>query len=399
MQGARLLLLVTQLERAGAQKVALTQSRYFHQQGYRVTLCFLYDKYNLISEFSQQEPFPLVNLGAKLPDGPAMVNIWRTLCAMWRLYKLLRREKIQIIETLTHYSNLLGIIIAWLARVPVRISSQRNTLSAFPRWFLALDAGLVNSRLVDKMVVVSEQTRDFCVNVQGMRPEKLVVIPNGVDWADFDITRWPGQDLQTLRESLSLPPDAMVLITVARLHPQKGHHYLIQAAPTILETYPNVVFLWVGDGELRSELTQEIERAGMGKAFRLVGVRSDVPQLLALSTLFILPSLFEGMPNAVLEAMAARLPVVATAVSGTKSLVVDHETGLLVPPADPKALADAVLALLKDSKQRRQMGERGYKRVQDHFSKQSMCQQYERVMQDILMRKMAGGKQGELYEW
>lgn len=387
MQATRLLLLVTQLERAGAQKVALMQARYFHQRGYKVTLCFFYDKYHLMEELSQQEAFSIVNLEAKSPQGSTVINVLWTLRAMWRLYRLLRREQIQVVETLTHYSNVLGIIIAWLARVPVRISSQRNTLSEFPRWFLAIDAWIVNSPLVHRMIAVSEQTRDFCVKVQRMKPEKIIVVPNGIDLKGFDVAQWSREDLKTLRASLSIPLDAVVLITVARLHPQKGHHYLIQAASKILEAYPKVIFLWVGDGELRSELMREICRAGLSESFRLTGVREDVAQLLVLSSLFVLPSLSEGMPNVVLEAMAAKLPVVATAVDGTNSLVVNRETGLLVPPADPIALSQAISTLLDDPDSCRQMGQKGYGRVREHFSEQVMGQRYEDVIRTILVEE------------
>lgn len=392
MQSTRLLLLVTQLERAGAQKVALMQARHFQQRGYKVTLCFFYDKYNLMEELSQQEAFSIVNLEAKSPQGSAIINVLWTLRAMWRLYRLLCDERIQVIETLTHYSNVLGIIIAWLARVPVRISSQRNTLSQFPRWFLTIDAWVVNSPLVDRMIAVSEQTRDFCVNVQRMKPEKIIVVPNGIDLTGFDVTQWLREDLETLRTDLSIPPDAVVLVTVARLHSQKGHHYLIQAATKILQDHPEVVFLWVGDGKLRSELTREICQVGISESFRLTGIREDVAQLLALSSLFVLPSLSEGMPNVVLEAMAAKLPVVATAVDGTNSLVIDGETGLLVPPADPTALSRAILTLLDDPDRCRQMGQKGYERVREHFSEQVMCQRYEEVIRTVLIQKVASGR-------
>ena len=125
----------------------------------------------------------------------------------------------------------------------------------------------------------------------------------------------------------------------------------------------------------------------ISESFRLTGIREDVAQLLALSSLFVLPSLSEGMPNVVLEAMAAKLPVVATAVDGTNSLVIHGETGLLVPPADPTALSRAILTLLDDPGRCRQMGQEGYERVREHFSEQVMCQRYEDVIRTILIQK------------
>ena len=381
-----ILLLVTQLERAGAQKVALMQARYFHQHGYKVTLCFFYDKYNLMEELSQQEAFSIIDLEAKSPEGSVIVNVLRTLRAMWRLYRLLRRERIQVIETLTHYSNILGIVGSWLAGVPARISSQRSALLGFPARFLRLDALLVNSHLVDQMVAVSEKTRRFCVEVEGMRSEKVIVIPNGIDIGKYDRDQWRTENLQKLRDDFDIPSDAPVLITVGRLH-QKGHKYLVQAAAKILMNYPRTIFMLVGDGEERTSLEQQIRQQGLADRFRLLGAREDVPQLLAISDLFVLPSISEGMPNVILEAMAAKLPTVATAVGGIPEVVVDGETGLLVPPADADALGQAIVTLLADEARRREMGERGYERVRRCFSEQRMCCQYEELMLSILSEK------------
>lgn len=384
---ASILILVTQLERAGAQKVALRQARYFHQRGYQVTLCFFYDKYDLLAEMSRQEPYQVKSLEAKVPGQSRLVNGLRAFRALWRLYRLLRREQIEVVETLTHYSNVLGIMIAWLARVPVRISSQRNTLLGFSSWFLRLDAWLVNSRLVDEMVAVSDETRRFCVDVEGMNPQKVVVIPNGINLEEFDRSQWAVEDLCRLRTSLKILPSARVVLTVARLHPQKGHRYLIQAAPKILATCPNTIFLLVGDGEERTTIEWSIRDASLSEYFRLLGTRRDVPRLLALADLFVLPSIYEGMPNVVLEAMAAKLPVVATDVDGTSEVVADGETGVLVPPANPEALGDAIISLLEKPTYWEKMGQRGYQRVQTQFSEHVMCCRYEKLIQTLLDKK------------
>jgi starch synthase (maltosyl-transferring) len=319
-------------------------------------------------------------LEAKNPHQSWFVNALRTIRAVWRLYWLLRHKQIRTIETLTHFSNILGIFIAWLAGVPVRISSQRNLLFGFPRWFLRLDAWLANSNLVDKMVAVSEQTWQFCVAVEGMNPQKIVVIPNGINPEEFDKFQWSTPELNDLRGALGIAANKRVAITVARLHPQKGHVFLIQAASLILAKCSDVTFLLVGDGEERAVIEQRIEGMGLANHFRLLGARSDVPKLLALSDLFVLPSLYEGMPNVILEAMASRLPVVATDVDGTREVVIDRETGLLVPRADSKALGNAILLLLKDETMRCQMGMKGYERARTQFSEHVMCRRYEELI-------------------
>ncbi|MCP4541876.1 MAG: glycosyltransferase family 4 protein [Chloroflexi bacterium] len=375
-KAASILILVTQLERAGVQKVAFKLARYFYRRGHKVTLCFFYDKYNLLEEMCRDEPFRIVSLDAKMLGQSRLANGLRTIRALWRLYRLLRRERIEIVETLARYSNILGILIAWLARVPVRVSSQRTRLVGFPRWFLRLDAWIVNSRLVNNMVAVSEQTRRFCIDVEGMVPDKVIIIPNGINLKEFNSTRWSTGYLQNLRTSLKISPGAQIVITVARLHPQKGHQDLIQAALTILAACPDAIFLLVGEGEYRATIEQYIHDAGLSQHFYLLGVRRDVPQLLALSDLFVLPSLYEGMPNVVLEAMAAKLPVVATDVDGTGEVVIHRETGLLVQKSDASALGQSIISLLDNESLRCEMGQKGYERVQTHFSEQLMCQRH-----------------------
>jgi glycosyltransferase involved in cell wall biosynthesis len=383
----RISILVTQFELAGAQKVALTQARHFHRRGYDVTLCFLYDKYGLLPTMRQQEPFEIISLEAKLPKRPFLVNALCTLRAIWRLFRLLRRKRIQVIETLTHYSNILGIIVGWLARVPVRISSQRNTLPGYPKWFLWLDAKLVNSKMVDRMIAVSEETRRFCIEIEGMSPHKVITILNGINLTEYQGTDQETQAALELRSTLKISANTPVVLTVGRLHPQKGQAYLIEAAHQILAKFPDTVFVFAGDGEDRYSLEQRIQISGLAEHFRILGVRKDVPILLQMADLFVLPSLYEGMPNVVLEAMAAQLAVVATKVDGNQEVIVDQETGLLVPKADALSLAQAIISLLEDVGQREQMGVNGYLRVRDHFSEERMCQRYEETILSLLQEK------------
>ncbi len=381
-------ILVTQMEHAGAQRVALAQAYHLHERGYEVTLCFFYDKGGLLTDIQRQAPFRVVDLEAKSADQPRIINLLSTVCAVGRLYRLLRRDCIDVVMTFTHYSNVVGILVAWLAGVPVRISSQRNTLLGFPRWFLRADAWLVNSPLVDMMTAVSEMTRSFCIKVEGMAPHKVVTIPNGIDLAGFERQRLPTQAARaSLRGTLDIPEQSRVLITVARLHPQKGHTYLVRAAPYILTVCPDVVFVLAGDGESQKEIEDLINQLGLSRHFRLFGTRGDIPQLLAISDLFVLPSLYEGMPNAVLEAMASQLAVIATRADGNQEIVVHAQTGLLVPKGDPTALAQAVIALLTNEPVRQAMGLAGYTRVRTKFSQEIMLRRHEALIQALLARK------------
>lgn len=383
---AHIMILVTQLERAGAQKIAIAQARHFHQCGYRVTLCFFYDKQKLLTELERSEPYRLLDLRAKLPGDRRLVAFLRLLRSLWTLYRYLRKEEVRAIETLTHYSNVLGIPIAWLARVPVRIASQRNVLAGFPRWFLRLDTFVVNSGMATMMVAVSDDTRRFCIATEGMRPDRVITIPNGVDASIFSPMQ-RASDTTALRDELGVPENALIIICVARLHPQKGHSYLLEALETLRDARSDFVCLLVGDGPERGSIESHVSARGLQHCVRLLGNRPDVARLLAVSDIFVLPSLHEGLSNALLEAMAVGLPVVASDVSGMDEILVNGETGFLVPAADSNALASALTWLLDDEGLRTRMGRAARQHVLTRYSQDVMLKRYEQVLMSQLAAK------------
>lgn len=196
---------------------------------------------------------------------------------------------------------------------------------------------------------------------EGIRPpaSRVHVIGNGVD-----VARYQGRiERSAVRTRLGIATDAPVVICVAKLHPQKGHADLLVALPTVLRSHPGTVVLLAGEGPLRDQLAASAEAMGITGNVRLLGPRDDVPELLAAADLFVLPSLWEGLPMALLEAMASGLPVVATEVSGTRQVVAPEATGIIVPVRDPDALAAAMRQLLADPLRARAMGQAGRERI------------------------------------
>ena len=184
------------------------------------------------------------------------------------------------------------------------------------------------------------------------------------------------------RRELGCPANACVILSVARLVAEKDHATLLAAFRQLAERDPQVRLWLAGDGPLRATLTAQVERWGLAERVVFLGFRADVPRLLAGSDLLAITSLREGLPNVALEAMAARRPVVATAVAGTPELVKDGETGLLVPPGAPAALAGALASLAADPVRRHQMGERGRRRVEQWFEESVALDRWE----DYLLR-------------
>jgi glycosyltransferase involved in cell wall biosynthesis len=280
------------------------------------------------------------------------------------------------------HANLPGRVLGRLAGVPIIITSRRNEniggamRERFNRWTAHLD---------DRVVAVCELARQAEIERAGVAFEHVVTIYNGVD-----VTQFPVASVQATaqaRRAIGMPFKVPLVGSVGRLHPQKGFSDLLTAFVQVRQRIPSAQLFVAGDGELREGLEAQARSLGMAEAVTFTGVRADVPKILAALDLFVLPSLWEGMPNAVLEAMAAGLPVVATAVGGTPEVVMDGVTGLLVPPQDPSALAQAIERLLRDPDLRRTMGRAGRRRVEQHFDVRETVRQVEDLYETLLREK------------
>jgi glycosyltransferase involved in cell wall biosynthesis len=251
-----------------------------------------------------------------------------------------------------------GVLAAWLARVPAIVGTAQLYID-----FYQVFAGKYQQRLMmrsmRRVIAVSDEVRERYRVTLRVPPAKLVVVRNGIP-TDRSI---PQRDPALRTELVRGRPD-FVVFTPARFHEQKGHIYLLEAAAQV----PDATFVLAGDGELRPAMEQLARELGVMDRCVFLGHRSDVPELLAAADLFVLPSLFEGLPVSVLEAMAAERPVIATAVGGTDEVVVDGATGLLVPPRDAAALAAAVRRLRADPALARQLAQRARARVEAEFS-------------------------------
>lgn len=223
---------------------------------------------------------------------------------------------------------------------------------------------------INKAIAVSEENKNNLIDIFDLPESKINVIHNSIDIRHFqDID---SQKVKKIKEDLGIVSNQKVLTTIARLDHHKGHKYLIEAAKGIILEFPNVIFLVVGYGKLRKELEEMVADLDIKRNLIFTGVRADIPEILSLTDIFILPSLFEGLPFTILEAMAAGKPVVSTRVSGIPEQVVDGETGILVDSKDVESLSQAILFLLKNPEKVKMMGERGRERAEKYFSKDTM---------------------------
>ncbi|HID32258.1 MAG TPA: glycosyltransferase, partial [bacterium (Candidatus Stahlbacteria)] len=210
---------------------------------------------------------------------------------------------------------------------------------------------------------------------------KIHVIHNGIDPSPFETTT-----RGRVRPTLNIGSSEVVLVCVANFRLAKGHEVLLDSVNLLIQDGVSF-FLWlVGDGDLRPAMEAKTRSLGLSQTIKFLGQRSDIPDILADADLFVLASHWEGMPGAVMEAMAAKLPVVATDVGGIPELVVDGETGLLVPPGKPELLASALKKLIRDKKLRRKMGIAGHRRIVTHFRLKDKVREQEEVYFHLLGR-------------
>lgn len=262
--------------------------------------------------------------------------------------RYLRETRPQIVHTFLVTASLYGRLAAILEHVPVVIGTEVN-IYRHKRWHHVLAERLL-MRGTTRVIASAESVRDFYVKQIHADPAKVDVIYNAVDWSQLDTS----VSRDEMRDSLGLARDAKVVGVIARLTEQKGHRFLFDAMER--PHLAGVHLLVVGDGDLREALRQDVARRGLASRVYFLGARRDLGNLLAAMDVFVLPSLWEGLPLSLVLAMGAAVPVVSTAVAGIPEVVQDGHTGLLVPPADAAALGLALKRLLDDAEMRGRIG-------------------------------------------
>lgn len=304
----------------------------------------------------------------------------RASVAAWRpLWSMLRRERIDVLHAHKFGSNVWGTILGRSAGVPVVIahehswSYERQPLRRF------LDRELVG-RGVDAFIAVSQQDRRRMIDVEGVRADRIVVVANG-------IPAMPEGDGATVREELDIAADAPVIGAVARLWPEKGLDMLVRASARLSGRFPGLRIVVVGDGPERVKLERLAAELGLGRMVMLLGERSDVHSQLAALDVGVLTSRREGSPLAVIEYMAAGLPIVATRVGGIPDLIEHGVDGLLIEPDDVEGLVTAIAWLLDDRERAARLGRNARERQRRQFDLAVMIRRLEDLYETIARMK------------
>lgn len=363
---------------AGSENHLLTLMGGLRQRGHEVRCLMLVEPGNPVEAFA--------SACHERDIAVARVTIRRNIdpAAFWGILQSIRQQKPDIVHTHLQHADLHGITAAILARVPGIISSRHND-NAFRRRAPYRQINRWLWRRVDAGIAISNAIRDFSITVEGAAPDKISTILYGLDPA----ARLPDRAATraALHNELGLPDDALILGMVCRLIEQKGIPYALQAFAKIAADHPAAHIVIAGDGPLRGELETQANDLGIGEHAHFLGWRDEPAAIFAACDIFLMPSLWEGFGLVLLEAMAQNIPVIGSAVSAIPEVIVNGETGLLLPPRDVDGLAHAMIRLLDDPALRESMGQAGRTRLEMHFNPERMVDETEALYQRILTQK------------
>jgi len=351
----------------GGQRQSFFLARELEQKGYLI-------------QFVVQPDGPLYHKAraSSLSVLPQKIRSEIDAAAILNLAKAMKRKKCLLVNFHDAHSTAVGSVAAFLAKVPLKIITRRVDFPLSKNYL----SRLKYTRNMDAIIAISQAVKKVLIE-GGIDSRIIKVIPSGIDFSVFE----ESFSKNKLRQELSLGTEDYLAGIVAQLVDHKGHTYLIEAARILRYKAPRLKILIIGEGQLRTELEKKARENQVQDMIYFLGYREDVPQILASLDLFILSSKLEGMGSSILDAMGSRLPVVATAVGGIPEVVTHEETGLLVSPQNPEALAEAILRLYNDREWASRLGQKGYEEAHQKFSAKKMAERTLHLYEEMARNK------------
>lgn len=392
MEKVKVLHVITRFDKGGAAENTLLTTLGLDKNKYEVVLI---KGLSLESEMSVEERTSLDEglkqaelKGVKLITVPSLIrriNPILDLQALFSLYRIFLQEKPAIIHTHTSKAGILGRWASFFARVPIVVHTPHGHIfygyhgKVKTKVFILVEK--VTAIITDRIIALTKREKEDHIQFNISKPDKFVVIHSGVNLEDFSKNF---DNTEELKGDLGIPITDSIVGTVGRLVEIKGHRYLLDAARLVLNKMPNTTFLLIGDGYLMTELISHASAMGIENKVIFAGWRSDVPQLINTFDIFVLSSLNEGMGRVLVEAMAMGKPIVASDIGGIPDLVKDGANGILFPPRDVDAMAEAILKLLLDRELRRKMGNEGKKLAYPAYDTSVMVRKIEGLYEKLL---------------
>lgn len=371
----RIVFLIDGLGMGGAERLLVIYLQYLDRTRFEPRVCVMQVKNgNPMAAEIEKLGVPMDTVPVKRLADPS---------ALPQLLGYLRRVRPAVLHTQLEFSDTLGCTAARLLGIPAVSTlhtadapekGEKSYRRLKLRWWIL-------RHITTRVIAVSAGTRRHHLRVGKLPPEKVVTLHNGIDLSRF--IPIPPAEKALLRVSLGIPAEAPVLITVAVLRPPKGIHFLLEALPDILNVVPETRYLIVGDGDHREKLKSIAAEKGVSDRVIFAGTRRDIPQLLAIADIFVLPTLTEALPTVLAEAMAAGKPIIASHVGGVPEMVDDGRNGLLIPPAAPRELTGACLKLLENPERAQEMGRAGRQIVAERFDIRRQVRRLEELYLDV----------------
>lgn len=367
-------------EFGGAERHILNLASAIDQQKVFIHVCCLFN-----------EPFLQVAKEHGLPAVAIPMKHKLDFSVVGRLYSLIKEKSIDLVHTHGVRANLLGRMAAKLAGKPVVTTVHSRLAFDYPNFFSRVAnnwAERSTRGLTDHFIAVSQGLREVLLS-EHISDKKITVVYNGLDLDEFK----PPEERGDFRSSLKLDDDVPLVAVIGRMHPVKGHRFLLEAAVEVLSTMPETRFLLIGSGPERQALQGLAKELKIADRVIFTGFMEDIVSALADIDVLAIPSLSEGLPVTAIEAMSALVPVVATSVGGLPEVIEDCQTGLLVSPGSGESLARGILWVLNNRKEAQEMAKRGYVTVGDKFSARSMARGTEKVYQKVFEGHEGNGDQ------
>jgi glycosyltransferase involved in cell wall biosynthesis len=357
----------------GVEKLLLDLAPHYDRSHVEVWHCNLFDR------AGGQGRFPTALKQTGLPYLEIRGSRWHHLPAIiWSLRQAIRKQRVDVVHLHMVHGTVIGGFVGLFSRIPRVVVTKHYVYRALPNRVLRWLDRLFTNR-ADGVLAVSGYVRDDLV-ANGAERSRIQVIHNGMDLDAFD--RLQAQP----PEQLGAAAGELLIGCVGNLQPIKGHEYLVRAMPIIARSFPSARLIIVGEGAEKQRLMDLAKALGVERAVTMAGFRTDVPAIMRQIDLCVQPSLQEAFGIVLLEAMAAGRPVVASNVEGIPEIVIDGITGLLVPPGEPAAIAQAVCALLADRETRMEMGRCGRAQVERQFDIRATVRRYEEVYGELTGR-------------
>lgn len=382
MPKIRILHIITRVDKGGSAGDTLLSVSRLNKEKFDVTLMSnnISDSDKEIAEFIKQEKINHI----LIPELVREIHPFKDIKAFYRIYQFINKEKFDIVHT---HSSKAGILGRWAAKLAgtkfVVHTPHGHIFYGYFAWFktkIFIYLEKLASLVTDRIITLTQRGKEEHLNYKIAKPNKFVPIYSGIEMEKFTNFQI---DILKEKERLNIPLEAPVIGTVSRLETVKGNRYFIASLPEIIKIFPALKVFIIGDGSERGKLENNVKKIGLLGNAVFMGQRKNIRDIVSIFDIFVLPSLNEGMGKCLLEAQALGVPIVATKVGGIPEVVKDGITGILVPPRNPKAMAEAIINLLKDKCLRENMSKEAKKWIDNRFSAEAMVNRISNLYEEL----------------